>query len=879
MLDKKIFGYDFEVYSKINWWCVTFIDYENPDHIVTIINNRQEITNFYEQNKNAVFVGYNSRHYDMWIFKGVLDGMKVGYVNDQLIEFGNKGFQIVKNGNQYPINNYDVILKDKSLKQLEAFMGSTIKETDVPFDIARQLTKEEIKQTIDYNIHDVQQTLLVLDYTKQDFDAHLDMIEMFNLPADKFNKTKAQLAAHILGAVNQHTLDDEFEFTIPKNLQMPSKYRYIIDWYNDPQNKSYKLPLKSEAKDGVRQLQTKVSNVPCVYGYGGLHGSKDNKVVDGIIAACDVASLYPALMINEGYASRKLANPDKFKEIKDRRLELKKAKDKRQQPLKIVINSAYGILKDRDSPCFDPLQSNNVCLAGQWYLTELSARIEDYCEVLQINTDGIYILCNDMETVSKIQAIAKEWEQRTKLDLEWDVYPNGKLVQKDVNNYLLIDKDTGKYKCKGAYVKKLSPIDYDLPIINKALVNYFVYDIPVEDTINAETNLIEFQKVIKLTNLYKGVVYGEGIKTKVEISGKSVDRIMVKNGKELKEKVHRVFASNRDEDKGIFKVKIEKGNKSFEKVAYTPDKCFVFNESLGVDWYFDSESKTYKYSQCIAVPEYLDKQYYIGLANERIRQFLSETPEKVDEIPNVLFGCLQDSPNFYDFLEKVNSAGVSNKVLESYIIADCCNHYGKTKKLLEFKSYFDILYGKDNFTVTNINKKIKDNALFDIIKLHSQLSKTGKKYIEVDSKAILLEIFEIIENSHIDEYDIMEMQISKFNTIRYTNTDSKDARYFVMNTRNIIKPHVILYNIKTGQICYTNVAKDIFDILPLQDGDIIDVTLLSKEYTMKILDKDENGVNVLGVDITREYNVIKGYDIVSRKYGKNTKLLSEWEGD
>lgn len=819
----------------------------------------------------------------MWMFKGILDGMNAGFINEQLITYGKKGFQVVKNGNKYPINNYDTILKDKSLKQLEAFMGSTIKETDVPFDIDRQLTQSEIEQTKIYNIHDDKETLKVLDLTKQDFEAHLDMISMFDLSADKFNKTKAQLASHILGAVAQHTLDDEFEFTVPPNLQMPAKYQYIVDWYYKPQNMSYKIPLESESKDGTRQLLTTVSGIPCVYGYGGLHGSQDNKVFEGIIAACDVASLYPALMINEGYASRKLANPDKFREIKDRRLELKKIKDKRQQPLKIVINSAYGILKDRNSPCFDPLQSNNVCLAGQWYLTELSARIEDFCEVLQINTDGIYVLCKDMETVSKIQSIAKEWEQRTKLDLEWDVYPNGKLVQKDVNNYILIDKDTGKYKCKGGYVKSLAPIDYDLPIINRALINYFVHDMPVEQTILAEDNLIEFQKVIKLTSLYKGVVYGTGKRVKVlkpnGAKEQYVEKIMVEDGIQLKEKVHRVFASNRDTDKGIYKVKVEKGQHSYEKVANTPDRCFIFNESLEVDWYFDKETKTHKYNSCIKIPEYLDKQYYIDLANERIRQFLEETPLKVDDTPNILFNCYQKSDNFYSFMERIQEAKITDKLLEGYLVADCCNKYGKTKRLLEFKDYFKILYSKDNFSVTNIAKKITDERIMDIIKTNSQLSKTGKKYVDVDFEAILLKIFELIPNDNISEYEIMKMQINKFGAVRYTDSELPKNRWFVLNTRNVIKPNVNLYNMKTGNVVYIKVRKDVFGILPLQDGDIIDITSMEKEYGMKVLGKDGDGVNVIAVDTDKEYDIVSGYEIIYRNYTKNTKLLSEEEGD
>ena len=74
---------------------------------------------------------------------------------------------------------------------------------------------------------------------------------------------------------------------------------------------------------------------------------------------------------------------------------------------------------------------------------------------------------------------------------------------------------------------------------------------------------------------------------------------MVENGIPLKEKVHRVFASTRKEDKGIYKVKVEKGQQSYEKVAYTPDKCFIDNNDI----------------HKVSVPDYLDRQYYIDAAN------------------------------------------------------------------------------------------------------------------------------------------------------------------------------------------------------------------------------------------------------------------------
>lgn len=858
IFNREIFGYDYEVFSKINWWCVTFINKENRNAPIVIVNDKNKLTEFYERYKDAIFVGYNSRQYDQFIFKGILDGVNPSYINDQLIINGKKGFQVVRNAKEYHLNNYDVILKDKSLKQLEAFMGDTIKETDVPFDIDRPLTGEEVQQIITYNIHDVQETLKVLDATIGDFDAQLDMISMFDLNMEMFNKTKAQLASAILGAVQQHTLDDEFDITIPNNLRMPEKYQYIVEWYKKPENKSYKLPLKTEVdSNSTRQLITTVGGVPCVYGYGGLHGSKDNEIFEGILVAADVASLYPSLMINEGFASRKLKNPKDFENMRDRRLELKKVKDKRQQPLKIVINSAYGILKDRNSACYDPVQSNNVCIAGQLYLTELAARLEDISEILQINTDGIYVRVNSLSDVDKVKSIAKEWEKRTNLDLEFDVYEKGRLVQKDVNNYLLIDLNDGHYKCKGAYVKKLSSIDYDLPILNKALVNYFVHDIPVEQTINEATELIEFQKVIKLTSLYKGVVYGNG--EKIKIDGK--DKIMVNDGIPLKEKVHRVFASTRPTDKGIYKVKIEKGNKSYEKVAYTPDRCFINNEDI----------------HDVEIPDYLDKQYYIDAAKDRIKQFLEKEETKEDETPNILFKCMCHSEDFYTFLEKCKECGITKKVLESYIVADCCSKYGKTAKLLKFRDYFEILYGKEKITVATLGKKISDELIKNIVIKNAILSKSGKSYNELNSHQALLSIFDYLEDTHLEPYKIMEMQVNKFNAVRFKDESLEDNRWFVLNTRNVISPNIIIYNMKSGEIQYRKVRKDIFKILPLQDGDIIDILNSEKEFGKKIIGKDNNGINIIAADIDKEYDVITQYEIVYRNYNKSKTLLSDCE--
>lgn len=830
---------------------MTFINYEDRTNEIVIVNNRAELIQFYNNHKDDIFISYNGRQYDTGILKGILDGMNVGYVNDKLIKEGKKPFQVVKNAKKYPFNDYDTILKDKSLKQLEAFMGDDIRETEVDFNISRPLTDVEIQQTLYYNHHDVIEVLRVLDYCWDDFEGQLDIIELYGLDMSYFTKTKVQLASKILNAVSQHTLDDEFEIRIPDTIKLSDKYKFISEWYLNPKNWRYKEYLHSEDDQHNNQLCCIVAGIPHVFAWGGCHGADDKQAVfEGIILHADVSSMYPTTDIEYGLLSRKFKNPDDFRQMRDFRLKLKADGDSKNKALKPMINGVYGASKDRNNPCYDPLMANLTCVFGQMFILDLIDKLEPYCRLLQTNTDGIFVLCKNEEMKNKVIEITNEVGKRLRMEFEIDEYT--KLIQKDVNNYIAVMKN-GKLECKGAMVKFNKPIDNDLPILNDAVRNYLAEGIPVEETINNCTDYIKFQKVIKLSAKYKEIWYGNGVAAK---DGK----ITSINGELLKGKVHRVFASKRPSDGSIYKLKIEKGVKSYEQFANTPAHLFIDNE--------DIHNKN--------IPEYLDKEYYINEAKKRIDMFLTKDKEKVDKNPVILFKCMSESPTFYDFLEKCSENKITKKILEQYLIADCCSNYGKTKKLLLFRDYFLLLYKKDKINLNTLNKKFSDDKIKSIIILNSELSKTGKSYTNLDSKKCLLEIFDIIPDEHIDIYDIMEMQINKFGTVRYKDS-LMDNRYFVLNTRNVIAPNLTLYNIGTGEIEYRKIKKEIFKILPLQDGDIIDVKNCEKQFDMKIIGKDDEGKNILAANIDKEYDVITQYEIVYRKYNKKHSLLIDRE--
>ena len=769
MIDKsKIWGYDFECYSKINWFCVTFINYEDRTNKIVILNDKQKLIDFYNKHKNDIFISYNGRQYDTGMFKGILAGMNVGYVNDKLIKEGKKPFQVVRNSKKYPLNDYDTILKDKSLKQLEAFMGDDIRETEVDFNKDEELTDEEIQQTLHYNGHDVIEMLKVLDHCWDDFEGQLDIIELYGLDMSYFTKTKVQLASKILNAVNQHTLDDEFSIRLPETIQLSDKYKFIPEWYLSPKNWRYKEHLRSEDNQHNNQLCCIVAGIPHVFAWGGCHGADDKQAVfEGIILHADVSSMYPTTDIEYGLLSRKFKNPDDFKQMRDFRLKLKAERNSKNKALKPMINGVYGATKDRNNPAYDPLMANLTCVFGQMFILDLIDKLEPYCRLLQTNTDGIFVLCENEEMKNKVIEITNEVGKRLRMEFEIDEYT--KLIQKDVNNYIAVMKN-GKLECKGAMVKFNKPIDNDLPILNDAVRNYLASGIPVEQTINECTEYIKFQKVIKLSAKYKEIWYGNGIVAKD-------NKITSIDGELLKGKVHRVFASKRVSDGSIYKLKIEKGVKSYEQFANTPKHLFIDNE--------DIHEKS--------IPKHLDKEYYINEAKKRIEMFLTKDEEKIDETPNILFKCMCESSTFYDFLEKCSENKITKKILEQYLIADCCSNYGKTKKLLLFRDYFYMLHGKNKITVTTLNKKISDEIIKSIVISNAELSKTGKSYNDINSKKALLEIFDIIPDEHINPYDIMEMQVNKFGTVRYKNP-LFDNRYFVLNTRNVIAPNLILYN-------------------------------------------------------------------------------------
>lgn len=557
--------YDFEVF--VHDWFITII---NPIELTmrVIVNDLKALTDYYNKHKNQIWVGYNSRSYDTYIMKGLLLGMNPKKINDDIILRGLKGWQISRDFKKKKFLDFDIYTKD-SLKTKEGFMGSDIRETEVDFNLNRKLTQQEVRKTVKYNIHDVEQTLEVFRRNKYLYESQIQLIETFDLPIEMISLTQPQLTANILECEKQEH-NDEFKFKIIDQIHL-KKYKSAKEWFENPDNRDYK-----------KSFDLNVCGVPHRFGWGGLHGCPELPLhAKGRIFHVDVTSYYPSQIIKHGFMTRNSKNPGRYKEVFDIRVALKKAgKKKEQQPYKIVLNGAYGMMKDKYSSAYDPMQANAICVNGQLMLLDLLEHLEPYITLIQSNTDGLIIQVeDDEEKINKVMDICHRWEHRTGMGLEQDEITE--IFQKDVNNYVFRFK-SGKLERKGAYVMELDDLNYDLPIINKALVDYMMNNIPVQETINNCDMIKEFQKIVKVSSNYEGGWH---------------------NGENLIDKTFRVFASKDQNDTYLGKYKYQ--GATIEKFANTPEHCFIMNESVNG----------------VKVSKKLDKQWYIDLALKRLEDF------------------------------------------------------------------------------------------------------------------------------------------------------------------------------------------------------------------------------------------------------------------
>ena len=612
--------YDFEVFCQD--WLVVILDMDaHEEHV--IINDPERLKRFYESHKNDIWCGYNSRNYDQFILRAILLDFDPQAVNDWIIVQDKPGWKFSNLFWKIPLNNHDVMPNPPvGLKTMEGMMGNDIRESSVDFRIKRKLTETEISETVKYCRHDVEQTVEVFLERKDSFDAMLQMCKVFNLPLSYLGKSGAGIVAQVLDCVYTDR-DDEFDFFIEPFIKL-EKYKSVLDWFKNAKQdciaemkaayaeclqeiEQAKTAAKRRAKKAElpkydhkdpdafrtffygRSLTTNICGVPHTDGWGGIHGAPEKPVFRrGALFHVDVGSYYPSYLIAHQRITRSARHPEKYAEVYDTRMALKAAgKKSEQRPYKDFLNSLSGAMKDKNNPAYDPCMNNTMVVNCQLMLIMLLEWLEEIpgFELIQSNTDGLIVQIPDTdEAFNMLDDVCYRWEkhcstERCNITLAFDQVEY--IWQKDVNNYLFKFTGENKYDRKGAYVKELSRLDADLPIINRALVDYMTKGIHPAVTINSCDELMQFQKLVKLSNLYEHVKH---------------------NGKNYSYKCYRVFASKKPTDGMILKCRTGSNPAKF---GNTPDKCFIANDNING-------------RRC---PSHLDKRWYINTAISRLRDF------------------------------------------------------------------------------------------------------------------------------------------------------------------------------------------------------------------------------------------------------------------
>ena len=588
------FTYDTEVFAHD--FVVVFKDKETGERIV-FHNDNLAVKEFISD--DAIYCGFNTKGYDQYIIKAICAGLspeEVKQVNDWIIG-GGQGWQCpLLDGVYFRFNNVDIMddmQMGLSLKAIEGHLGMSIEETEVDFNLDRPLTREELDLTIKYCIHDVDATEKLTSLRKNYLDNKIYLGGLKGIePTKALAMTNAKLTAAYLDArkvlENEEMAMDERDYKYPENLRKEYIPQEVLDFFNRLYDKSI-----SDDELFKSKLNIEVGGCPVTLGFGGIHGAipfHQEEEKDGrLIRNYDVASYYPHLMVYYGYTSRNIPNPQIYADMLEKRMKAKKSGDTATaNALKLVANTTYGAGLNKYNELFDPLMGRSVCITGQLFLLELSQHLIAECSTLrivQLNTDGIMVSFDQSE-YDKVLTITKEWEQRTRFELEEDQIK--RIAQKDVNNYVEIPYED-KPKIKGGYlVRGIAPagafnVNNNATIVAKAIVEYFVNGTPPEETINGCNDIFAFQLIAKAGSKYREAYH------------------IVDGKQEPVQKVNRVYATNDMSYGKLFKIKAE--NDSTAKIEMLPEHCIIDNDNkLTID--------------------NVDKTWYIELAKKRINDFL-----------------------------------------------------------------------------------------------------------------------------------------------------------------------------------------------------------------------------------------------------------------
>jgi len=512
-MSKRIWIYDLET---LNIFTATFID-RDSDEIRTFVlsNTRNNIALLFKFLNDEVkgLIGYNCITFDAQILEFLYRNPRA--TAEQIRIYANI---ITDNDNPkrpdvaewklriphldlFRALSLSVKAKRTSLKWTE-FMMDLDNIEDMPSQGEGDNWEEKV---LSYNLNDVIATKELYNRHKKDIELRITLTqrEKINL----MNSTEPDMSKKIFSKYLSRAMEipeSDLRTMSTNRLLVPVKDIILpyIEFKSNILNLVKKEFQKLELYENDKpEFNIKFGGIDIVYALGGIHGSLSSNIVQSddkyIIKSCDVASFYPNLAIRNKLHPQHIPQEifcNLYENLYDERKVIPKS-DPRNYILKITLNAVYGMSNDKFSFLRDRQFTLAICINGQLLLSMLFEKmileIPD-SKLIMCNTDGFEILI-PRQYEDKYNQLCKEWEELTKLELEFVDY--SKMIISDVNNYIAVYQDSTKEpKCKGKYEFKDIPLHKNKShsIIPIAVFEYFVNNKPIEDTIRNHTNIFDF---------------------------------------------------------------------------------------------------------------------------------------------------------------------------------------------------------------------------------------------------------------------------------------------------------------------------------------------------------------------------------------------------
>ena len=501
-----------------NYFLVTFYDPESKKSIMEqVLGEENKLTP--EQKANIarllnkyLIITFNGDAYDRVILDAALDGYtcsRLKDVNDFLITKKQSQWQARRHYdiNERNYNHIDVarVAPLKAGLKLYAARLHAVNIIDLPLDPDALVEETQIDELRYYCENDCDLTAQVADALKREILLRVRLSRDYKI--DVRSLSDAQVGERIVTKLAN--LQKGYKVDMVK-YDPPAPLKLLVGSLSGEQMKesiigglvmeiaAIEFPVikgTMKAPPKLKEQLITIGQREYQMGIGGLHSTEksqashtDNNVS---IEDWDVASYYPNLILNEGFAPRDTHDTflPAYRQIVERRLAAKAAGDHEvNESLKIAINGSFGKLGSQWSPLYDPKMMLQVTLTGQLYLIWLiEMLVDNEFSVVSANTDGIMVAVPHTRQ-DEAKAIREKWMAATRLLLE--VTQLKGVYARDVNNYFAI-KHNGEIKGKGVFGTGITPLWKNpmYEVVTKAVIALAQNNLPIEDYIRASAKV------------------------------------------------------------------------------------------------------------------------------------------------------------------------------------------------------------------------------------------------------------------------------------------------------------------------------------------------------------------------------------------------------